>query len=70
MPVYVRLRSQATGHQWDACETAAASYLARGGVDVVAWYPPRRSSRPRPAKPFRSLAGLPAKPRRSRTHEE
>jgi hypothetical protein len=66
MPTYLRLRSLTTGHQWDACETAAAAYLATGGVEIVSRYPPRTASRPRSAKHLRTLAGLPARPRRRR----
>jgi hypothetical protein len=63
MPTYLRLRSLRTGHQWDACEIAARAYLASGGVEIVARHPPRQAPSPRPAKPFRDLAGKPAKPR-------
>lgn len=62
MPVYVRLRDLTTGHQWDSCLEASEAYLATGGVKIVTRYPPHEASRPRPAKPFRDLAGRPAKP--------
>lgn len=67
MPTYLRLRSNVTGHEWDASYTAAVAYLASGGADLVSRHPPRIAANPRPAKPLRDLAGKPARPRRSRT---
>jgi hypothetical protein len=58
---YIRLRCLTTGHQWDACESAAVAYLAAGGCEIAR--PPREASRPRPMKAFRDLAGRPVKPR-------
>jgi hypothetical protein len=70
LPTYLRLCDKVTGHQWDACLEAARGYLATGGVEIVTRYPPRRASRPRPAKPFRSLRNLTsAHPRRRPTAE-
>jgi len=63
LPTYVRLRSLTTGHQWDACETAARAYLACGRVEIVARRSPHVAASPRPAKPLRDLAGNPARPR-------
>lgn len=59
--MYVRLRSLTTGHQWDACETAAVAYLATGDCEIAR--PPREGSRPHPPKPLRTLAGTRPRPR-------
>lgn len=65
--MYVRLRSLTTGHQWDACETAAKAYLATGGCEITR--DPRPGSHPTPMKPLRDLAGQPTRPR-PRTNKE
>lgn len=64
MATYLRLRCLTTGHQFDATQRAAAAYLAAGAAEIVTRHPPYTASRPRPAKPLRSLAGLRTTPRR------
>lgn len=60
MPNYIRVKDDATGHEYDVDEVSL-----RHGMTPIDGYPENSgpSARPRPAKHFTAKDGTPAKPR-------